>query len=342
MTDSAAEPQVAALSAGDRIRTLAADLRERLRPPRELRTTSLGKILIAFTILIGVAAINTGNNLLYLILGGLFGLIAASGVLSERVLRGVEARVEAPTVLVAGRPATVPVRLEVDRRGPAFLLDLALQDDRRRKFGRGHVREMAPGDARRAMVVWTPDRRGAWPVAAVRLSTRFPFQMYEKTRVVDGPATLWVAPRPAPVVLPPQRSGGEATARRLPRRGGEDEFKGLRERVNTDAPSRIHWRRSATVGRHLTKEFVAEIDAGFRIELRAGHDEAAFETALSEAAGWIEAAVRAERALTLVVGGEALTLQGADGLSRGLLRLARIERGEVLAGEPALRIESGA
>ena len=317
----------------------AAALREWLRPPRELKTTSLGKIMIVFTILIGVAAINTGNNLLYLILGGLFGLIAASGVLSERVLRGVTAVIEPPPVLVAGRPASVSVRLSVDARAPAFLLDLALQDEARRRWGRGPLREIGAGDTRRVAVTWQPERRGGIRVAAVSISTRFPFQMYEKTRVITAPATLWVAPAPTAVSLPPQRAGSQASARRLPRRGGEDEFKGLRERVPTDPPSRIHWRRSATVGRHLTKEFTAEIDVGFRLELRAGNDDVEFEAALAEAAGWLEAAVRAERSLDLVIGADVQALSGPEGWLRGMLTLARLRRSETPPGVPALHVE---
>lgn len=333
--DKSADPAVAAPRPTRRER-----LREWLRPPRELRTTSLGKIVIAFTILIGVAAINTGNNLLYLILGGLFGLIAASGVLSERVLRGLTATVEPPPVLVAGRPASVSVRLAVDGRAPAFLLDLALQTTDRRRWGRGRLREIGAGEARRVPVAWQPDHRGPVRVAAVAVATRFPFQMYEKTRVLTSAATLWVAPAPVAVTLPPQRAGSQAAARRLPRRGGEDEFKGLRERVPTDASSRIHWRRSATVGRHLTKEFTAEIDAGFRLELRAGAHDAEFEAALAEVAGWLEAAVRAERSLGLVIGADLQSLAGSDGWLRGMQLLARLRRTDVPAGTPALCVEA--
>ena len=49
---------------------------------RPIRFTRFGTFYILFTIGVGAAAINTGNNLLYLILGMLLGFIVISGFLS--------------------------------------------------------------------------------------------------------------------------------------------------------------------------------------------------------------------------------------------------------------------
>ena len=57
--------------------------------PRKLKFTKEGKILIGITLGIGFAAINTGNNLMYLVLGMLLSLMVVSGILSELSLRGV-------------------------------------------------------------------------------------------------------------------------------------------------------------------------------------------------------------------------------------------------------------
>ena len=44
------------------------------------------------TLLVGFGAINTGNNLLYLLLGMMLALILLSGVLSETTLRKLRVR----------------------------------------------------------------------------------------------------------------------------------------------------------------------------------------------------------------------------------------------------------
>ncbi len=56
---------------------------------RFIRFTPEGKKFIFITIGIGFAAVNTGNNLLYLVLAMLLSLIIASGFLSEWGVRGL-------------------------------------------------------------------------------------------------------------------------------------------------------------------------------------------------------------------------------------------------------------
>ena len=50
-----------------------------IRPPRRLQFTREGKYFVGITLGVGFAAINTGNNLLYLLLGMMLSLIIASG-----------------------------------------------------------------------------------------------------------------------------------------------------------------------------------------------------------------------------------------------------------------------
>ena len=54
-------------------------------------------------LLLGFAAIGTGNNLLFLILGGMLGFITLSGWLSEQMIRRVQVRRRVPRGVVAGR-----------------------------------------------------------------------------------------------------------------------------------------------------------------------------------------------------------------------------------------------
>ena len=80
-----------------------------MRPPRRLRFTREGKVFIGITFGVGFAAVNTGNNLLYLVLGLLLSLVILSGVLSEIALRGLEFRRRLPRRAYAGTPALVEI-----------------------------------------------------------------------------------------------------------------------------------------------------------------------------------------------------------------------------------------
>ena len=61
-----------------------------LRPRHTLRPTRDGWWCLGTAVGLGIAAINTGNNLLYLLVSMLLGLIVVSGLLSEQTLRGLD------------------------------------------------------------------------------------------------------------------------------------------------------------------------------------------------------------------------------------------------------------
>src|ERR1019366_5815306 len=72
---------------------------------RPIRFTRFGTFYILFSIGVGAAAINTGNNLLYLILGILLGFIIISGFLSDSGLWGITTHWEPLDSFYAGQKA---------------------------------------------------------------------------------------------------------------------------------------------------------------------------------------------------------------------------------------------
>src|SRR3972149_6506725 len=76
-----------------------------LRPPRTIRPTKEGWWFLFATLGLGFAAINTGNNLLYLLLSMLLGTIVVSGILSEQCLKRLRLYLAAPREPVGGTPA---------------------------------------------------------------------------------------------------------------------------------------------------------------------------------------------------------------------------------------------
>ena len=76
----------------------------RVRAPRKLKFTREGKFFVGITLGVGFAAINTGNNLLYLLLGMLLALIIVSGLMSEVSLRNLTVVRRLPARAQVGRP----------------------------------------------------------------------------------------------------------------------------------------------------------------------------------------------------------------------------------------------
>ena len=88
----------------------AAALLRKIRGFRRIRFTRSGALFAVGALAVGLAAVNTGNNLLYLILGAMLGAILVSGWLSERTIGGLRVHRYNP------RPATVGTSLGLSYR----------------------------------------------------------------------------------------------------------------------------------------------------------------------------------------------------------------------------------
>lgn len=82
-----------------------------LKPPRKLKFTREGKYYLGITLGVGFAAINTGNNLLYLLLGMLLSLIVVSSVMSELSLRQLTVTRRLPMRAQVGRAHLVEIEV---------------------------------------------------------------------------------------------------------------------------------------------------------------------------------------------------------------------------------------
>lgn len=231
----------------------------RARPSRSgnrgLRFTREGRVFVLVTLGVGAAAVNTGNNLLYLVLGLMLSLILVSGVLSDLVLAGIEGLRVLPTRAFAGGPALVEIVLRNDKtRLPSFSLEVedqaeALPTDRRCYF----LKVEAAGEQRATYRRDLP-RRGRITFSALRISTRYPFGLFDKWRILPLEGELLVfAFVDGSARAPELGTGGEGAADRMVR-GPGIEPAGLRDyRVGDEARS-LHGRRSAALGRLVVRE----------------------------------------------------------------------------------------
>ena len=80
----------------------------RLSQHRAIRVTTEGTRLL-LTLAVGIAAVNTGNNLFYLLLAMMLSLIVLSGLLSEQCVRRLEFHRHLPDALFVHQPAVASV-----------------------------------------------------------------------------------------------------------------------------------------------------------------------------------------------------------------------------------------
>ena len=244
--------------------------RKKSRLPRQLKTTGEGKLLIGLTLGLGFGAINSGNNLLYLIMGMLLSLIVVSGILSEYSLRGVVVRRRFRPGLHAGRDTFLSYEITNTKKRLAswsveieeiFGVDGKWITDLPFVYQRpAYALHLKPGETQAVAMKLRIDRRGLHKSDGVRIATRYPFSFFRKSLDVTAGADFVVYPS-IHAVVPPGRGrladGAGESSQKLGRGG---EYHGLREHRLEDDPRDIHWKTSARMGRLVSREYERSAD----------------------------------------------------------------------------------
>jgi uncharacterized protein (DUF58 family) len=221
---------------------------------RTAKVTPTGLRFLLLALAVGLAAVNTGNNILYLLFAMMLSLIVVTGLFSERVLARLSAVRSLPSRLFANAPARYQIVLTNGKRYmPAFSLRI--------REGRGALRLDAPehrcariepsGTVTIDSVVTFRDR-GAHHLPGIEITTTFPFGLFEKTLRIPVEAEPLVYPAIGPLRHPSGRASGEE--------GPSGTFRGtaglshLREYQIGDDPRFINWKHSARRAQLVIRE----------------------------------------------------------------------------------------
>jgi uncharacterized protein (DUF58 family) len=304
-------------------------LRRWLRPPRTLRPTRAGWVFFALTLAVGMAALNTGNNLMYMVLSLLLSFLVLSGVMSESALRGIQVRRLLPDELVAEQEAIVGVEVtNQQRRVPSFAIvveDVIRQGTSPRPAGRAFALRVGPRSSELRSYRFVPARRGPLEFVGFRVATRFPFGLFSKALWIEAPRGALVFPTLDRVA--PAASLGRAI-RRGDRRSGpagqSPESAGLRGYAPGDPHRRVHWRASLRRGALLVREQEEESGGEHLVRLRTAGREpgAAFEDAVRRAAS--DVAANLASGLRVALHTDALAFGYGDGAAHRRRLLAHL------------------
>jgi uncharacterized protein (DUF58 family) len=268
----------------------------------EYKITREGWLYILGIILIALAALNTGNNLLFLILASLVAIILMSGILSSITLSGVAMRLQLPEHIFAGQPIRASIELENEKLTlPSFSLRVeAVQAKNSPQAALLGTPLYFPYLAKRGRahqsVPITFVTRGVYRQEAFRIVTRFPFGFLQKAHRVDLRTEALVYPSVEPTrefleILPGLQGAMESLAK-----GRGQDLYALRDYVPTDSARHVHWKASARLGSLMVREFTREDETRVLLVLDP-HIFTAEPGATAQASG-----ERFERAITLCAG----------------------------------------
>jgi uncharacterized protein (DUF58 family) len=239
----------------------------------EYKISSTGWIYLGGLILVALAALNTGNNLLFLILASLIAIILMSGILSSVTLSGIGMRLALPEHIFAGQPVRALVELHNEKLTlPSFSLRVEPAQEKGKVaaaiFDTPVYFPYLPRQERvQQTVPMTFKRRGVYCQEAFRIVTRFPFGFLQKARRLNLMTEALVYPSVEPTaqymeVLPVIQGALES----LSKGRGQDLY-AIREYVPTDSARLVDWKATARSGSLMVREFTREEDSRVMIVL---------------------------------------------------------------------------
>lgn len=230
----------------------------RRKPALDFSLTGL--VYTMMMLFMGLAALNSQANLLFGVFGLMIGVLIVSGFISRMVLRKLEVRRVLPEYVIVGEPAPIQYEFTNRKRYWPSLSVTVGEITSAEFFSHQPQAYLLHAAARTTALVPTqivPIRRGLHQFDKFQISTSFPFGFVKRAKDRSREEAILVYPPIGEVdrkLLAMCLSAEQSGARMKPRRGGTDEFYGVKEYRQGENPRWIYWRRSARTGTLVSKE----------------------------------------------------------------------------------------
>jgi uncharacterized protein (DUF58 family) len=260
--------------------------------PYSLGITREGILYLLFVFFISMAAVNTGNNLLYIILAVLLSTIVVSGFVSRSSLKQVLLSLQMPENVFVGERVSIKVSmrnlkrifpsfsisvqdLDLGRALSSHLLAEKLVAPKNRRAGEipepdGAVfRQMAyfpilrPGEMRSELTVHSFPKRGLYRLQTFWISTRFPFGFFRRGERFEAKGEVLVYPLIQEIssyfhllpFLPGHLEGHHV--------GPGENLLSIRKYQEAESARIIDWKATAKTSELMAREFAREEESKF-------------------------------------------------------------------------------
>ena len=311
-----------------------------------IEPTSGGGVFLVIIIVVGFAAWNTGNNLLFLVFSLLFSTLFVGWMAARTSLRDLTVSARFPDHIFAAEAAPVIVTLRnrkralpsfsvlVEARGPSSEVE---QNAKRRPR---HIKRLLAyfsyvphHAAAEQRVEQLFPKRGHVLIDGFELSTRFPFGFFRRRRRLRA-RNVDIIVYPKPEVISDELHLLPMYAGRMPslRRGAGHDLFSMRDYQPQDDLRHIDWKATARSRRLTVREFTSEDERRITIVFdthlpRIPNVDLSerFERGVVQAASLIKHFIDERAEVRLVLGGEVGPFgSGTEHLYRCLRRLALV------------------
>lgn len=258
--------------------------RSQLSQLRYFRFTSRGTLFILTALTIAFASLNTGNNLLILILSVMLASLIVSGGFANMALRGLMVTLILPKHIHVDQRVIFYLTLEnLKKWMPSCALRIRGRFEPKslpRRSAQAHLDEMEfpflrAGEKKRLRLEHGFPERGLYSVDGFLIFTTFPFGFFRRGRKAEVRGQIVVFPALIEIErlflrLPHLRDGSQEA----PVKGPGSSVYNIRNYQSGDRARHVHWKSTAKLGRLMIKDFALEEDQPLHI---------VFSTALPDA-----------------------------------------------------------
>lgn len=212
--------------------------------------TRSGRLMLIVLFLLLISAWNTGENLLYIVFGCVFGMLLLSILAGRWALRKVTVQRGAPYAVFRDELFSCTVNIQNHKRYVPSI-SLRIEQD---QASRGYLLRIPARHEAATAVQGLLTRRGVYALPPCDLVTAYPFGFLELRRRYEDNIDVLVYPRIRPARLPALESSPGAQMVVSRNSGEGDEYFALREYLLGDDLRLIVWRISARLGKWMVRE----------------------------------------------------------------------------------------
>ncbi len=225
----------------------------------KIKITKVGYLFMGLCLGVGFAALNTGNNLLYLIFAMMLSFIVLSGLLSNSTLTHLVVQTYYPLHIFAKRPLDLMLRIENKKKQfPSLAISIKANDTELLDLKNNFIVKINAHEAKDSMITMTFKQRGQRQMPNILLETHYPFGFLKKTSTFQFDQTLIIYPELFDIKKLDAFKNIPVGQHLTSQKGHSLNPYGIREFIHGDDHRYIHWKSSAKNQSLKIKEFEAE------------------------------------------------------------------------------------
>lgn len=239
-----------------KIRAIRAALKEQAF---RFRITLEGIVFVVVTLAIGIAAMNTGAQLLFLVFSMMCAFWVVSAILADASMRKLRIRRQIPRDVTMLEPTTIRFSVtNTKKRWASSSIRIVDFLEGEKPLGATFAAQIAPGQTVDCSYQVVFPHRGTYQLRTVHVISHYPFGWIKRAFPRLMPAEIVVLPAVLPVVQLLETAKVDLGDYSSLRKGRGTGLYGTRRYVEGESVRDVHWKLSARSNTLLVREFESD------------------------------------------------------------------------------------